>query len=423
MPTANPADKKLAGILKVFIKGTKEAPARQKVEKDFQAVRSRVADTVLGAVLDSLFRSLSAPADQSKKPEAAQATATVRALYDRQFVLSAAVLFIIWQDVLSVLPLESILPVTPNEASFEVWRKTSASPAKEIEQRLLASPAATYVTAGADWLLLRVPPEKQLALLELFLTRQPRPNNLPVWSEALAIALQKDKRGALFRAILRNSWPAEDRISALVEVIRGNPVLMKAVIDALPQILTAKEPPSSAMVMVRQLFVDLTVTTYTARQFATASLARLGTGILLHHDIGPCAREALVFIQQTARQLRGATRDADTQSRTWVLENLREEMSPADGRLHITLDGARRFAIAFEKAAQDFPAAEILAMTARNLGLTPIGAMGQTVSYDPLQHEDVDSGMIPGESVFIESQGWSHGENVILRARVRKAKE
>ena len=346
----------------------------------------------------------------------------VRVLCDRQLPASAAFLFAAWRDRVESLSLDAVLPLSPDPASFEIWRKASAQPAKEIEQQLLVTPATTYATAGADWLLLRVPPDKQLPLLDLFLTRQSRPKYLPPWSEALSLALQKDKRGALLRAVLHNPWPTEDRIAALAEVIRDNAVLMKTVIDALPQILTSKEPPPGAMALVRQLFANLVRTTDTARQFASASLARLGTGILLHHTIGPCATEALVFIQQTARQLRGATRGSELQLRTWVLESLQEEKTPTDGRLHVTLDGARRFAVAFEKAAQDFPTADILAMTARNLGLTPIGTLGNHVSYDPLQHEDVDGGMIPGDPALIDSQGWMHGENVILRARVRKTK-
>ncbi len=422
MPNTNPFDRKLATVLKALSKGIKDAPAREKLGKDFYSIRSRVIDAKLGTILDDLFKSLSAPTDQRCKPGLVEAVEVVRTLCDRQFVSSAAFLFAAWHDIMATQPLNAILPLVPDAASFEVWRKVSAKSAKEIEQQLFAAPATTYSTAAADWLLLQAPHEKQLPLLDLFLTRQMRPKYLPTWSEALAFALQKDKRGALLPIVLCHPWQGEDRIAALAEVIRNNPALMKVTIDVLPQLLTVKEPPSSVMVLVRQLFVNVVTTTDTARQFATASLARLGTGILLHHDIGNCANKALNFIQQISHQLRGATRDTEIRSRTWVLESLQEETTPTEGQLHITLDGARRFAVAFEKATQGFPVTDILSMTARNLGLTPIGVTGETVNYDPLQHEDIDGGMIPRDSALIESQGWSHGQNVILRARVRKTK-
>jgi hypothetical protein len=286
----------------------------------------------------------------------------------------------------------------------------------------LATPATIYNTAGADWLLPRLSPERQLPLLDLFLTRQPRPKFLPNWAEALTEALQKDKRGAMLRVVLQNQWPDNDRVTVLAEVVRGNSVSMKATIDALPQMLTAKEPPTAAMPFIRHLFANLVATASSERQFLTASLARLGTGILLHRDIGPSASEALSFVGEAACQLRGVTRDPDLQSQTWVLEDLTDHPAPTDGRIHVTLDGARRLAVGFEKAAQGFPAGDILAMTARNLGLTPIGLAGKSVAYDPLQHEDMDCGMIPGDPALVESQGWMHGLNVVLRARVRKPK-
>jgi hypothetical protein len=420
MPATNQFDRKLTAVLKALNKGVNGPSAMEKISKDFLAIRSRIVDPMLGPILDDLFKSLSTSAGQVSKPELAKTVDVVRALCTRQFVSSAAFLFAKWRDLIASQSLDTILPLAPDAASFEVWRKASASPTREIENQLMAVPTVTYATAGADWLLLRVPPEKLLALLELFLTRQPRPKYLPAWSEALTTALQKDNRSALLRIILADPSMTEDRLSALAEVTRGNPVLMKAAIDALPQMLTAADPSLAAVPFVRQLFVNLISTTGTERQFVSASLARLGTGILLHHAIGSSGTEALDFIQQATSQLRGATRDAEIQSRTWVLENLDEEKTPTDGRLHITLDGARRFAVAFEKAAQDFPAIDILAMTARNLGLSPIGGVGNTVPYDPLQHEDTEGGMLPGDPALIESQGWAHSENVILRARVRK---
>lgn len=422
MPTTNSFDRKLAAVLKSLKKGVKDATAREKIGKDFHAVRSRVVDAGFGGLLDGLFKALAAPVDQQVAPDVADCFTTIRALCDRQFSNAAGCLFFGWREIIAKQPLDTVLPVAPDAASFEIWRKAASWPAKEVEQTLLAAPATTYITAGADWLLPRISPEKQLALLDLLLTRQPRPKHLPAWSEALANALQKDKRAALLQFVLQNPWPDQDRVVALAEVVRGNPVLMKPTIDALPEILTAKAPPPAAIPFVRHLFQNLIATANTERQFMTASLARLGTGILLHHAIGPCAFEALAFVAEAASQLRGVTRDPELQARTWVLEDLTEHPAPSDARLHITLEGARRFSVAFEKAAQDFPAADILAMTARNLGLVPIGIAGKAVTFDPLQHEDVDGGMVPGDSASVESQGWTHGNNVILRARVRKAK-
>jgi hypothetical protein len=421
MPTTNPFDRKMTAVLKSLSKGIKGVPAREKVGKDFHAVRSRVMDATLGPIFDDLFKSFSAPADQRVKPDQAQAVTVIRALCDRQFVSSAAFLFACWRDLVASQPFDAVLQLAPDAASFEVWRKASARPLKEIIEQLLVAPATNYATAGADWLLLRVPPEKQIKLLDFFLMRQPRPKYLPTWAEALALALQKDKRGALLRVVLGHPWSDENRIVNLAEVIRGNVALMKAVIDVLPQILTSKEPPPGAVALVRQLFANLITTTDTERQFASASLARLGTGILLQNATNNSATEVLRFIHQAASQLRGATRVAEVQSQTWVLENLRQEDKPADGTICLNLNGARHIAVGFEKARQGLNANAVLSMTAKNLGMSAIGAKGEQVVYNPLQHEDTHGGIMPGETVEITEPGWTFRNSVVLRALVVRA--
>lgn len=420
MPTTNPFDRKLTAVLKALSKGAKDAPARENIGKDFQKVRSRVVDAAFGAILDHLFKSFSLLAEQRSKTEQAQIISVIRVLCDRQFPASAGYLFAVWRENLANLSLDAILPLAPDAGSFEIWRKASGHPAKDVEQRLLASPAITYATAGADWLSLRVPPDKQQVLLDLFLSRQSRPKFLPSWAEALALALRKNKKGGLLRFCLEHPWPSEDRLVTLAEVVRLDAVLMHATVDALPEILTTKESPAAAMLFIRQLFANLIASTDRERQFATASLARLATGILLADATTPGANETLAFIKQTVRQLRGATRDSELQSRTWIIESLQEEKALADGGLQITFEGARRYAVAFDKARQGLGAADLLSTTAKNLGLTIINAKGEQVPYNPLEHEDSQGGIRPSELVMVLEPGLKYQNTVVLRALIGK---
>jgi hypothetical protein len=420
MPTTNPFDRKLATVLKALNKGVKDASAREKVSKDFQSIRSWVADASFGQILDDLFKSFSAAPQQRVKPEQAQVVTVIRTLCDREFVSSAAFLFAGWRDQVASLPLDAVLPLVPDAAAFEAWRKASAQPAKDIEQRLLTDPTPTYLTAGADWLLLHVTPEKQLPLLDLFLSRKSRPKFLPSWAEAITLALKKNKKRGLLPFCLEHSWPSEDRLVTLAEVIRLDAGLMQDTVDVLPKILSAKEAPAGTMLFIRQLFADLIATTDGERLFATASLARLATGVLLANATSACANESLAFIKQTVLQLRGATRDSELQSQTWIFESLQEEKVPADGGLQITFDGARRFAVAYEKARQGLDAADLLSTTAKNLGLSIINSKGDQVPYNPLEHEDSQGGIRPSELVLVLETGLKYQNTVVLRALVGK---
>ena len=96
------------------------------------------------------------------------------------------------------------------------------------------------------------------------------------------------------------------------------------------------------------------------------------------------------------------------------------DLKTADGKISITQHGARHLARALEEAGQGFSAKEILTVLARNLGLVAVGKNGDTVIYNPLQHEDVAGGLLPGQSVLIEESGWSINQETVARAKVKK---
>lgn len=55
------------------------------------------------------------------------------------------------------------------------------------------------------------------------------------------------------------------------------------------------------------------------------------------------------------------------------------------------------------------------------LGYTKQESKNNLVSYDPLIHEDIVSGMLPGDKAIIDSSGWDYKGNNIVRAKVRPA--
>ena len=317
--------------------------------------------------------------------------------------------------------LEQILTDTPDVISFSRWIKASKTPPKEIEKQLFAQPNQVYQTIGMDWLLIHSKPENLLPFLELLLARHPRPKFLFPWSEALQAGLKKDKRGKLLALLLRHSWHAENWIMALCHVIRTNRNLFKETIDLLPAILCRKEKAVFAVDFVNALFDSVISAVGEEREFFTAELARLGTGILCTDRRTQISDDVLAVVQKKTRQLCNLTNNQDLKSRTWALENLSEESKPVDGKICITSQGARYIARAFEEAEQGFSAKEILTVAARNLGLSPIGKKGEAIIYNPIQHEDTVGGLLPGQTVLIEEEGWTLNQETVVRAKVKKA--
>lgn len=416
----NSLDRKLATALKAALKKNKDGSG-EKLSSEFHKTIERVVNEDLRRTLETLFSKVVCQTNETSQPEVTEALRLLRTLLERGFRETPSVAFLTWLDLFSGLRLEEVLSVTPNTICFGRWLKKAKVSAQEIQRQLAEQSDKAYATIGADWLLEHSKPEMSLPVVERLLSRQPRPEYLLPWDESLAAAIKKDKRGDLLAAIFRQPPTSQEQVHTLSEVVRSNRYLFKTVCDLLPAILARKDSTDTAVGFVRCLFDGVVTSEGSDREFATAMVARLGTGILLADRRSPNSDEVLTLIRKITGQLRNLTKGDTAQSKTWVLDSLREEDKPSDGKLCVNLQGARYIARAFENADQGFPVKEILSVTARYLGLSPIGKNGEVVTYDPLQHEDVVSGLLPGESVVILESGWAFKDEAVMRAKVKKA--
>lgn len=117
-------------------------------------------------------------------------------------------------------------------------------------------------------------------------------------------------------AALRHPWPAEDRIAALAEAVRSNRTLLRMAVDLLPAILAQKDARPAVAAFVGEVFRTVITTESAEREFVTAALARLGSGVLMADRRGPQSEVAMGVIQKAGRQLRNLTKDEALQART-----------------------------------------------------------------------------------------------------------
>ena len=88
----------------------------------------------------------------------------------------------------------------------------------------------------------------------------------------------------------------------------------------------------------------------------------------------------------------------------------------------MSIEGALNIATAFRKAAEGFGTIEILTFTAKNLGMTPFGTVGESVVFNPFQHEDISGGLLRGDTAAITESGWKLGNDIAMRAKVQGVK-
>ena len=91
-----------------------------------------------------------------------------------------------------------------------------------------------------------------------------------------------------------------------------------------------------------------------------------------------------------------------------------------EGESTITLHGARHVAQGLRALESNPNSSEVFRAVAKNLGLVEIDNRGETVDYDPLRHEDLAGGVLPGDAVTVICTGWSFDNSIVLKAQVRK---
>jgi hypothetical protein len=416
----NSLDRRLSTLLKSMLNEAPDGAKRVKVENEFREIRRSVVDQCLGRDLEALFSTWLRPKDERQLPPADEGACLLKNLGLRGFRKTAGLVFREWSGLFIRWEIEAVLEITPDADELEAWRKAACRKETELQDWLVAQAAFTYGTVGLEWLFAFGKPALTRPLLELLCERRERPRTLPSWAEALESLVEQDKRGLWLEFLLRHPWPSPSAIESLAEVVRRNPARLRQIVELLPVVVCKKDAPESAVTFVQRLFTDLPASTSGQREFLSAALARLGTGIVLQERRGSVADAVLKVIGHNCRSLRSVTREEDLQKRSWVFENLAAWSESITGRMAVTLQGARQLAIAIEKASQGLPAKELLYVTARNMGMTLVGTKGDITHYDSLVHEDVTGGLVPGESVNIEESGLALGQDVIVRARVRR---
>tara|TARA_Y100000588_G_scaffold107970_1_gene118302 strand:+ start:1817 stop:3076 length:1260 start_codon:yes stop_codon:yes gene_type:complete len=412
-------DRNLTKALKLLIKMPSDGSKVLKSKQHIRDICSWVSgEEILGIVkwiADDYLQSL-----RQKEPcDTEKLITSIKTLSENGFTTSSSLIFIHSLEILKDLGWKKTLLLAPDAVALEAWRKKTKMSVGAFEEKLLES--NSYETAGADWLLLRANPTKIIGLIESFLSKQNRPSHLPAWSESLNTALKKDSKGALLNTILFHSWKDLGCLNTLADIVRLNPDILKNSVNLLPGLICKKDSPPQIIGFIDQLFINILNTKGEERLLFCASLIRLGTGVLLHGHSKGQAVQVLENVAKLSSNLKSFTSNEDLQEKTWVIENLKSGLEITEEQHHVTIQGACLLARGFGKAIEGVEAKDILFETAYNCGMREMGSNGDKVCFDPLKHEDVVGGLLPDEYAIIHKPGWTLGDEIITRAKVKGA--
>ncbi len=412
-------DKRLADAFKVLRKARCSPADQAKANGVIQQLQGRSGESDFQQLLTACFEALVGFNDKNRHLAATDYLRLINGLHKRMFTLSAEAFFLGTVDVLRAVELNTILLMAPTANAIDAWLKASKTKKCELELRLLQNPAASLATAGFDWCFVKGNIQKLQVLLDLLLSSPTRPSHLSICEELLAIIIEEDYKGKILELALSRYNATDDRLGFLIRVITGRQDLLIAVVDRLPALLCRKSVSAKSPEFVSMLFRFVLATRGEDRRFASASLARLATGVLLECPEME-SKAILMSIEELEAQLRLHTRDEAVLPSTWLFECMGMiHLKQTVGEAAVSRHSLRQVAIAFENAQRGFTAEDVVTMLAKNLGLVPFEHAGTRVKYDPLRHEDIKGGLIPGDSVKVLKSGWTFHDGVAIRAKVQ----
>jgi hypothetical protein len=413
------ADNRLARALNDLIKSAEKGG---NTSQPIQAVRdfeTHASDQGLRSAVSRASVALcSSPAHRAQMP-AEDVLALLRPLIENELTNSAAVTFLALVQPLKVLDIQAILFLAPTVECLAAWIKVARVSKKLVEEKILAAPDLAWRTAALDWYMEKGTIRRAAPLFSNLPSKSPRPRHLPQWEEVLVETMRTAKGQVLLEVILEGTSSDPLQLASLTTVSLNSPALLSKIAELLPDILENRAS-GQALDFCKNLLDQALLAPPPHRPFVSAGIARLATGLLLKGDLSAIQGQTLRAIGEVMSCLRIAAADEDLKARTWIIEPLKTAAERPGENQNLTMLGARHIAVAFEKARQGLSAHAVLSMTAKNLGMAGIGTKGENVPYNPVQHEDVRGGILPGEIVQITDPGWTFRNSVVLRALVAR---
>ena len=333
---------------------------------------------------------------------------------------TAVVLLAAYLEAGGELDRENALRVSSNAEGLELWRKKSTIPAKQLEHDLLNELPGIYATSGVEWLLEHADVKKLGPLFLRILRCDSRPNYLPNWQQMLTEALLKDAKGTRLGAVLCAADSSDLGKSLAKVIIQSNVIL--PVLDKLARLAASREPIPGIPILIEEIIRFTFDADGSERERLTAALTRLVGGVALLNENSSQAEAVLSQIERANRKLKNAVKSSGSTNKIWSVTRFPDYQDVPSGKPQLTIEGALNIATAFRKAAEGFGTVEILTFTAKNLGMSPFGTVGESVVFNSFQHEDVVGGLLRGDRATIAESGWKLGNDIAMRAKVKGVK-
>lgn len=324
-----------------------------------------------------------------------------------------------------------LLQMAPSLRVIEAWLKSAeerhakagdetgvTSPKEELIGFVKRDPDSAAACGLGEWFMGNVAAESLMETIPVLLAAfcQKGENR----KEAMVRkALSRDRNGNLLLRCVNEVATSAERLVDLAGVVRNDDKTLVKVLEMIPKALLGSEDGRLGE-LVPMLFENVDREKGVRRRQECGLLVELYGKLLGAEGESVGLRVALAGLDDLFRRFDSlAESEGKGSEPLWVVKaagaptQTRIDLLPA-----LTLDQAKLLAAAVERLRENPGAIGVVEALAANLGLESVGASDGEVRFDPLVHEDMVGGMLPGDRAVIRRPGWKLGDYLILRATV-----
>lgn len=333
---------------------------------------------------------------------------------------TSAVMFVRLYPSLKESSRDEFLAVLGTVKAVDQWLKLSGAAKADLAREVVAEPRRFYQTIGFDWAIERVPVGRLIPLLETAVTGGQRPLWLCPADGLVRNAIRRDRSASLSKGIGKlcstDATVAKRIVDAVIDVQASNlGWASRIALELLGEDREQLRIGAAGVFEERLLSSDAQV----AGEAALFASGVAGALEMAHARLrGPkkdLSRALIATLSDlTLRGSRRSGKDA-----IWLFgPSTRIRSALCDQGELVSDEAGFRIALGLRAVEQQMDPAEALEAVSRNLGLEPIGSVGEVAVFDSKIHEDRKGGLVGGERVRIAARGWRRGTGILLRAEV-----
>lgn len=162
----------------------------------------------------------------------------------------------------------------------------------------------------------------------------------------------------------------------------------------------------------------LELTAEQKRANASAQLLSLAASLIPLAEKNPVAAEILQRLQAISLSVWNKSSESPDRRHTWAIIQSGKNPLGSASESPLSPESAAILGLALRKSRKGKDAITELESALVNIGVERFGETGTKASYDPLQHDDTDGGLIPGDTVTVIASGFRYAGKVIVKASV-----